>query len=384
MQNIQYDYLDGRYEPLAILGNNAKQSTYLAKDEVSGQIVVKKYIQRENADVYERISTLHSRNLVNILYVARGARDALVIMEYISGKTIEEYLKEKVIFSEKETFFYMEQLLMGLKMIHGQGIIHRDINPRNVLISTDGVIKILDFDIGRQYKMKQECDTRILGTAGYAAPEQFGFTQSDTRTDIYAVGVLMNVMLTGVLPRESLYRNGRISYMIKTCIQIDPDNRYQRVEEMLFEIRQSTIDISCKRNGEDEKSEKEEAIEQIVEEQKSIWPGFRSDKLWKKIIAVSYYICMGIYSVACIVECAKTPLAVMLEAIAIVMYIWLAVLVPFDFLHWMDKTPGIKKLKRAGRIVLGVVLWMLLFYYGILLENYVRIDMLHIATPSIE
>ncbi|MCM1256313.1 MAG: protein kinase [Roseburia sp.] len=93
---------------------------------------------------------------------------------------------------ETESLDVAGQILEGLDVIHRLKLVHRDINPQNIVISSDGVVKIIDFGIGRMYKELQGRDTEFLGTAGYAAPEQFGFSQSDARTDIYSVGVILN------------------------------------------------------------------------------------------------------------------------------------------------------------------------------------------------
>ena len=230
MQNLQYEYLDNRYENLIILGNQDKKTTYLANDTLDGRIVLKKYIQKEQADIYRRLLEVEEQHLVRIFYVAENEQQALVIMDYVSGQTVEQLQKAGRNFSEQEVITDTIQLLQGILTIHAQGIIHRDISPKNVLISTDGVVKLLDFDIGRKYKKSQGSDTTILGTVGYAAPEQFGFTQSDTRTDIYAIGVFMNMMLTGRLLGEVLYDKGRLGKIISKCTQIDPKKRYQNVE----------------------------------------------------------------------------------------------------------------------------------------------------------
>lgn len=372
MQNVQYEYLDSRYREIALLGSEEKKSTYLVQDEVSGRIFVKKYIQLESANVYEQLSGLDNAYLVKIFHVAENESQALVIMEYVSGRTIEEWLKEISVFSERETIAYMEQLLKGLDEIHKRGIIHRDINPKNVIISTDGVVKLLDFDIGRQYKKAKGSDTTILGTVGFAAPEQFGFTQSDKRTDVYAVGALMNVMLTGKLPGELMYQNGNLGKMIKKCTQLDPEKRYQSAGEMLREL----LELN------ERKTQLEKSDTSV--QSRSIVPGFRTGKLWKKVVASVYYVVMGIYSVASVTECSVTLLGGVLEFFAVGIYVWLAVFLSFNFLDWMGKVPIIKKLNRSGKMILGVLLWISLFYCGYALEEYVRIDMLHIAVRTTE
>lgn len=377
MQNMQYDYLDDRYQNITILGNEEKKSTYLVKDTVTAQILVKKYLQVENAEIYRSLGRLKSFHLAQILHVAEKEDKALVIMEYVGGRTIAQCMEEVGVFSEKAVLCYIEQLVRGLVEIHQKGIIHRDINPKNVLISTDGVIKLLDFDIGRRFNESKSSDTMILGTVGYAAPEQFGFTQSDRRTDVYAIGVLMNVMLTGKLPKEELYSKGRVGYIIRTCIQMDPEKRYQSAEGILWEI-----ELLCRSQGERSVIENRLKKKEGEDNKASIIPGFRTGKLWKKIIAVTYYLMMGIFSVSMIAESARTPLAAALEFMAILTYAWLAAFLPLNFLDWMGRMPVIRNLKKGGRVLLGILLWVVLFYFGVILENYVRMDMLGIAPAA--
>ncbi len=364
MLEKQYDYLDESYRNLVPLGKNSHKQTFLAQDNVTGKIVVKKYISAENAELYLRLKEVRQKNLVQILQVAKKSQKALVIMEYIGGQTLEEYQKEHLSFSEEKTADYIQQLLEGLGEIHKQNIVHRDINPKNILISVDGVIKIIDFDIGRLYKAKQNCDTDILGTVGYAAPEQFGFMQSDRRTDIYAVGVLLNWMLTGKLPQERKYIENKYGKIIRTCIQIDPEKRYKSTTEILLALNRPEFAQS--------------EVRETKKLKRNFWPGFRSDKVWKKIIAFVYYFIMGFYSVVSIIECAATPLSTILEIFAVFIYIWLAVFVAFNIFGWMNKIPVIQKFDRTGRIVLGLILWLILFNIGYELEQFIRGDMLQI------
>ena len=362
MQNLQYEYLDSRYENLTILGNQDKKATYLAKDTVDGQIVVKKYIQKENADIYKRLQEMDERHLVKVYHVAESGQQALVIMEYVSGQTIEQMQKAGWIFSEQEVIIDTIQLLQGISEIHAQGIIHRDISPKNVLISTDGVVKLLDFDIGRKYKKSQGSDTTILGTVGYAAPEQFGFTQSDTRTDIYAVGVFMNMMLTGRLISEQVYGKGRLGNIIAKCTQIDPRKRYQNVEELLKELKRLS---------------KEHQKEENCQKEQSIMPGFRTGVKWKKTLAGIYYVVMGVYSTAAIILFCRTVSAAILQGVALIIYGWLSILLPFNFLHWMDHVPFLKELGSAGRLIFGALLFGVLFFAGAAFQGYLNDTVLY-------
>lgn len=362
MQNLQYEYLDNRYENLIILGNQDKKTTYLANDTLDGRIVLKKYIQKEQADIYRRLLEVEEQHLVRIFYVAENEQQALVIMDYVSGQTVEQLQKAGRNFSEQEVITDTIQLLQGILAIHAKGIIHRDISPKNVLISTDRVVKLLDFDIGRKYKKSQGSDTTILGTVGYAAPEQFGFTQSDTRTDIYAVGVFMNMMLTGRLISEQVYEKGRLGKIIAKCTQIDPKKRYQNVEELLRELK---------------KLSKENQKETDYQREESIVPGFRTGVKWKKTLAGIYYITMGVYSVAAIVLYGRTVPAALLQGLALLIYGWLTVLLPFNFLHWMDHVPVIRRLGSAGRLIFGAMLFGALFFAGTAFQSYLNNTILH-------
>lgn len=374
MQELQYDYLDSRYKQKILLGSCEKKSTWLAQDEVTGKVFVKKYISVENVAVYQRLKEMSSPHLVRIFHIARKGRGAFVIMEYVGGQTVEVRLKEQGSFSQEDTMAYVRQLLEGLETIHRDSIIHRDINPKNLLISTDEVLKILDFDIGRFYRSSQGCDTELLGTAGYAAPEQFGFAQSDKRTDLYAAGVLMNEMLTGELPSARMYENGKPAQIIQKCIHIDPEKRYQTAAEILRDLPDPAADAAP--------LPADAADTAPGYDEQSIWPGFRTGVRPKQIAASAYYILMGIYSVASITECAKTFQAAVLETLAVAIYIWLAVFLPLNFCHWMERFPVVRRLQRIGRILLGVALWVVLFCAGFQLEQYVRVDLLHLAVRT--
>lgn len=132
---------------------------------------------------------------------------------------------------EKIARSMIKDLLEGLIPMHAQGVIHRDINPENIMISGDGVLKLIDFGIARTKKENQNMDTTILGTAGYAAPEQFGFGQTDERSDIYAVGVLMNVLLVGQLPNVQRY-SGMLQGVMERCLCMDASKRFQSAQEL--------------------------------------------------------------------------------------------------------------------------------------------------------
>lgn len=126
---------------------------------------------------------------------------------------------------------YALDICNGLVFIHSLGIIHRDIKPSNIIITEQGEAVIIDFGIARLTDDSKYADTKNLGTAGYAAPEQFGIYQSGPVTDIYAVGVLLNELLLGVHPTIDTPK-GKLGKVINKCIMAQMSKRYQNVSEL--------------------------------------------------------------------------------------------------------------------------------------------------------
>ena len=154
-----------------------------------------------------------------------------VVEEFIAGMDLRESLGAGL-YDYSGARSVIRQVCRALAVLHENGFVHRDVKPENVMIADDGTVKLIDFDACRAYSSVKSADTQILGTIGYAPPEQFGVAQSDSRSDIYAVGVLLNVMLTGVHPSESIAR-GRAGRIIRKCTRINPDERFRDVEKLI-------------------------------------------------------------------------------------------------------------------------------------------------------
>ena len=125
----------------------------------------------------------------------------------------------------------MLQLCRGLSVLHSLGAVHRDIKPENVILRGDEAV-LIDFDASRIVKAEHDADTVILGTVGFAAPEQYGLSQSDERADIYSLGVLLNVMLTGKHPSKEL-ASGKMGRIVRRCTMVNPKERYQNVHSLM-------------------------------------------------------------------------------------------------------------------------------------------------------
>lgn len=390
MEQVRYkmQYLEEMYEKLTPLGSKEKDDlgTYLVKNKQTGKIAVEKYIDTAVLPVYQKMEQIDSRHLEKVYHCASGCsfkqvaqnEMALVITEYISGMSLHEHMEKKGYMDEAEVCGIIRQLLEVLQTIHAEGIVHRDINPDNIIISGDGVLKLIDFGIAREKKVGKNQDTTILGTVGYAAPEQFGFLQTDERADIYAVGVLMNKMLTGYFPGEKLYSKEPMRGVIAKCTAMDLRQRYMSANELSIAL--ASVERTVKQEWVFEytpsltvKKEKKFTVDWL--------PGFRTGVVWKNIIATVGYCMMILYTVGSIAECMVTWQTAVLEVLALFLYIWLATLLSVNIANWDRRVPICRDLPRPVMIVIRVFLWITLFYVGMLLENHVRYDMLGIPRP---
>ena len=180
---------------------------------------------------YRLLTGLCGEGLPVIRAVVEHDGGATVLREYISGTSLAATLNGGRTVPRDIAVRYVTELCDGLSVLHRAGLVHRDINPNNIIITTDGHAKIIDFGISRAFTGEKTSDTTILGTPGYAAPEQFGLSQTDGRADIYSLGVLLNVMLTGQHPSRKL-ASGKAGHIVQRCTMMNPDQRYQTVLEL--------------------------------------------------------------------------------------------------------------------------------------------------------
>lgn len=196
------------------------------------KLVPTPYIERvlplEYAPLYEQLAQLDTA-IPKIVCLEKSDR-LTVVEEYITSPRLDQYLENHQLTST-EIHDLICQLLDVLEVLHKQTppIIHRDIKPENLFYDGQKLI-LADFDIARNTQEEADRDTHILGSLGYAAPEQFGFSQSGPASDFYAVGVLMNVLYTGSLPSVNLYQ-GPERAIIEKATHINSQKRYQSAQE---------------------------------------------------------------------------------------------------------------------------------------------------------
>jgi len=221
--------LEEQYSLIRIYSSSSTGEVSQLRHKTHGYDIIKR-VYHATDSVYQILHTLSHHNIPKVYEVIYYEDTVTVLEEYINGLTISDVL-DSGLYKERGVITIVSSLCDALSILHEHGIVHRDIKPENVIIDNSGSVKLIDFNASKVYKPHRSQDTQLLGTAGYAAPEQFGITQSDKRVDIYALGILMNVMLTGEYPSKLFYQ-GRLEKVIEKCTQLDPNKRYQNVAEL--------------------------------------------------------------------------------------------------------------------------------------------------------
>ncbi len=223
------DILKEQYSVVKVYKNTEDKSIVLLRhNQLKRDLICRRF--RGTGEIYTILRGIRFSSLPEVYEVSKIENGIIVLEEFVRGATVADILLNGL-YNEGGVKKVITALCDALTVIHSYGIVHRDIKPENIMITDNGTVKLIDYDAARLFKNGRSADTKIIGTAGYAAPEQFGLAQSDERTDIFAVGVLMNVMLTGEHPSKKLYQ-GKLSKIIEKCIQLDPQKRYQTAEEL--------------------------------------------------------------------------------------------------------------------------------------------------------
>ena len=263
--------LDGRYEIKEVIGVGGMAYVYKAYDSIDDRTVAVKILRDEylaNEEFTRRfkneskaIAILSHPNIVKVYDVSFGERLQYIVMEYIDGITLKEYIDQQKDIKWKEAVHFVVQILRALQHAHDKGIVHRDIKPQNIMLLPDGTIKVTDFGIARFSRSELHATgstDKAIGSVHYISPEQARGEITDEKADIYSVGVMLYEMLTGRLPFEA---DNAVSVAIMQmqsepkpprslnpeipegleeitmkAMQKDPAKRYQSAAEMLYDI----------------------------------------------------------------------------------------------------------------------------------------------------
>lgn len=206
--------LDGRYEITELIGIGGMADVYKAVDLVENRTVAVKILKNEFADnddfvrrfrnESKAIAVLSHPNIVRIYDVGFSDRIQFIVMEYIDGITLKEFMEQQGVLKWKDSVHFIIQILRALQHAHDRGIVHRDIKPQNIMLFPDGTIKVMDFGIARFAREEgKTISDKAIGSVHYISPEQARGDITDEKSDIYSVGVMLYEMLTGVKPFDA-------------------------------------------------------------------------------------------------------------------------------------------------------------------------------------
>lgn len=325
------------YKELTALRND--HTIVLVQHIDNGIIYIKKKINTHDQSLYEELKQLQISGIPRIHHILSDESGLIVIEDYINEENLEMRLRQQSTFSPVDAFDIALQLCDILQQLHNATppIIHRDIKPSNILLSRNNRVTLIDFDASKTYDYDKNQDTVLMGTASYAAPEQFGFSQSDARTDIYAIGVLLNELLTGHLPKEQMYQ-GFGAKIIEKCLNIDPAQRYESAAHLAKEIQ--NLLYSGKANS----------------SRNFTPPGFRSKTPWKMAVGILGYITAIWLAIISEFNEASSQLELTINRVGVFCMELLLIALYTNYLSLPKTLPLIRQQKLHLK-VLGYLLW---------------------------
>lgn len=219
------------YRELTVL--DEKKNIVLVQDIRNSELCVKKTLDIYSRDVYEQLASVRIEGVPAVKECVADDGKLIVVEEYVQGRSLKQVLDEQGLLNEEQAYEIAVQLVDILVRLHQlePAIVYRDIKPSNIIIEKNGHVNLIDFNAARHVNADKNEDTRMLGTVYFAAPEQFGFGQSDERTDIYGLGATINYIMTGDKPGAGI-AECIFSDILKKCLMVDAKDRYQSAEEL--------------------------------------------------------------------------------------------------------------------------------------------------------
>lgn len=310
---------------------------FLVRSNTSGLYFVKRILASNDLYVYDTLSKLALSGIPKPISFSETDNNLIIIEEYIEGRTLDTIIREFGPLNKTLAFDYLIQLCDILTPLHehSPSIIHRDIKPSNILVSDSGQVYLLDFDAATCYLPAKDRDTVLLGTQGYAAPEQYGFNASDPRTDIYAIGKLGMEIMTGEFHEPSSY-SGPYKLILRRCTNMDPKNRYRSSTELkraLLINRNNASGLKL--------------------------PGYRSGKVAPAIFASIVYAFVPFFSLINIID---GDIANFVFGMAFSIGVVVAFLIIFNYRDYLVRFPGIQSSSPGVRIAVRCVYTAILLF----------------------
>ena len=326
------------YEQIATI--NEPHGVYLVQHKQSKNIFIKKILTVYNSSVFQSLKKHHIKGTPEIFEVIEDDGKLIIIEEFISGNTLKSILDNGNCFSEGQALSIIKQLCGILREMHNSSpvIIHRDIKPSNIILTSDGDVKLIDMNAAKVHLANKTEDTALIGTVGYAAPEQYGFGASGVQADIYSIGILLNELLTGEPPKKHL-AEGAIGLVIRKCTMMDPKDRYTSIDELLCDLD----------------PQKSSRPTNPYKSARYMIPGFRSRNPTNMIIAVLGYGMILLLGLTLTVQTAQSPTHLWVERL---FFVGCALLVVFFTCNYLNiwKSFRIDRIRNPLFQVLAVLL----------------------------
>lgn len=346
------------YKTIATI--NEAHHIELVQHQKTNRVYVKKILDVYNTSIYEYLKNHPIAGTPRIICCGEEDHQLILIEEYIQGESLREKMDAGAL-SLSALQKYVCALCDILKTLHSAqpAIIHRDIKPSNVLIDSNDQVVLIDFNASKFFTDKGSSDTVLLGTRGYAAPEQYGFGVSTPQTDIYAIGILMREAL------ESLGLNRpELDAIISKCTEIDPKNRYKNV---------SAVQAAVLKTG---KSQGGRDTRKPAESWRTVLPpGFRTLTPWKMLLAVGGYAFIFWISLSLEVE-GETGFLLGANRLCCLMMMLFPVFIVFNYREMQKWMPLCRNENQAvrwiGVVLMSAIAIAILLFALVTLESWVR------------
>ena len=379
------------YRELTVL--DEKKNIVLVQDIRNSELCVKKTLDIYSHDVYEQLASVRIEGVPAVKECVADDGKLIVVEEYVQGRSLKQVLDEQGLLNEEQAYDIAVQLADILVRLHQlePAIVHRDIKPSNIIIEKNGHVNLIDFNAARHVNADKNEDTRMLGTVYFAAPEQFGFGQSDERTDIYGLGATINYIMTGDKPGAGI-AECRFSDILKKCLMVDAKDRYQSAAELRGVLDMLNYNAHTQDNGKDRTAFGGDNVALIVRvcenikfvfvnwyrksqiskgDVNSSWrkyllPGFRSLNIISCIAALIWYAVIVVLTFGLTVSDSKTgtPEAggkLIIYKIAAFIIMLVQTLWFGNYLDVRRKLPGMKKVNAISTILTFVYAFVILF-----------------------
>lgn len=379
------------YRELTVL--DEKKNIVLVQDRRNSELCVKKTLDIYSHDVYEQLASIRIEGVPAVKECVADDGKLIVVEEYVQGRSLKQVLDEHGLLNAEQAYEIAVQLADVLVRLHQlePAIVHRDIKPSNIIIEKNGHVNLIDFNAARHVNADKNEDTRMLGTVYFAAPEQFGFGQSDERTDIYGLGATINYIMTGDKPGAGI-AECIFSDILKKCLMVDAKDRYQSAAELRGVLDMLNYNAHTQDNGKDRTAFGGDNVALIVRvcenikfvfvnwyrksqiskgDVNSSWrkyllPGFRSLNIISCIAALIWYAVIVMLTFGLTVSDSKTgtPEAggkLIIYKIAAFIIMLVQTLWFGNYLDVRRKLPGMKKVNAISTILTFVYAFVILF-----------------------